>query len=110
MLWRDFPKERWQKKRWFNNRYRLMRDYLLELCPYCYWCGCKVVYFKRPEVPLGTKEERLPDNFAIIDHLKSRYFRKKGEECEKVLACNACNNRRSHEEQYLNEDYKKSHF
>lgn len=57
--------------------------------PYCYWCGIRVVHHKL------NPHQRMPDNFATIDHLISKYYGKRpnvyGKEKTLVLACNKCN-------------------
>lgn len=66
----------------------------------CFWCGEKVFDY------IHTAGETTPPNAATVDHLKSRFFRNKGEVVTKVLACEKCNQRRSHEE---NKKYTKIH-
>jgi hypothetical protein len=51
----------------------------------CFWCECPVIRH------IGANE---PNNMATIDHMISRYFRKKGDEVLKVLACRRCNLKR----------------
>lgn len=54
----------------------------------CFWCDVEVTDFISPGV-------RPPFNTATIDHVVSRYFRKKGDDVLKVLACNRCNQARA---------------
>ena len=84
-----------------RNAIRIAR--LMKVSPHCHWCGILVIYYK-PEF-----KERVPHNFATIDHLHSRFqmekrleawreSMKKRDGSHYVLACWACNQRRSSEE------------
>ena len=86
-----------------NNRIRTLK--LIGINPHCYWCGVKTLIMENP--PLI-----LPNNYATVDHLYSRRHKRIRKERELigkkrndgsniyyVLACNRCNQRRSHEEQ-----------
>ncbi len=53
----------------------------------CFWCGVEVVDTKLD----GGKQ---PHYAATVDHLKSRFFRKLGEDVLKVLSCYRCNAKR----------------
>lgn len=81
-----------------NNRNKVLREYLMADDSHCYWCGIEVIYFVPQPQPY---KRHLPHNFATIDHKISRFFRKKGEVVEKVLACQKCNHERQRKEQYL---------
>lgn len=64
--------------------------------PHCHWCG---VLTELTNCPKG----QVPNNAATIDHLYSkldprRWVRRKPGQIKKVLACYACNQRRSIEE------------
>jgi len=72
--------------------YRPLKLALIKEFKKCYWCGVEVIDFIRK---LG---ERTPYNAATVDHLVSRYFRKKGEVVIKVLACDRCNQKRANKE------------
>lgn len=60
----------------------------------CFWCDIVVEDYgdREEQQKLGIRD---PDDMATIDHVKSKYFRKKGEAVEKVLACNKCNQKRA---------------
>lgn len=60
--------------------------------PRCYWCNIEVFVHER--IP-GVDD---PKDTATIDHVISRYHRKKGQETPKTLACYGCNQRRAREE------------
>lgn len=79
-----------------NNGYGPLKIYLMEKYGVCYWCDRKVFYYG-PRQPGVT----YPDDEATIDHIISRFHRKKGDVVPKVLACAKCNTRRSVEEQNL---------
>jgi len=86
----------------FPVKNRRLRN-LLKQGDRCLWCNCKVVYF----VP--KRHEKLPDNFATIDHLndkiggKSRNVGLPSKKIGKrhiwcvttVLACKKCNEDRA---------------
>jgi len=64
--------------------------------PHCHWCG------KQTQVT-NCPNGKIPPDAATIDHLYSKYdprrwVRRKHGERHKVLACYACNQRRSIEE------------
>lgn len=65
------------------------RKRLMDKDPHCYWCGIEVIYY-----PL-KKHERMPENYATLDHLKSKYNGKRPDVHMKqktlVLACSKCN-------------------
>ena len=65
--------------------------YLIKRFGVCYHCGVTVVYRERVK---GYKQR---GNDATIDHLISRYSRKKGQKVPKVLACYECNQKRGNE-------------
>jgi hypothetical protein len=74
-----------------NNNRQLKLALLKDICV-CYWCG---VECRNHEHKDGVSP---PDDAATIDHLVSRFHRKRGEIVPKVLACYKCNNRRCREE------------
>lgn len=53
----------------------------------CFWCDEEVFDLKLD----GGKP---PFNMATIDHVRSRYFREKGDDVLKVLSCFRCNAKR----------------
>ncbi len=69
---------------------RQQKEVLFAQNPFCHWC-------KRLTVIYGDNllYKPHPKDLATLDHLISRYHRKKGEKVGKVLACNECNNKRS---------------
>lgn len=82
-----------------NTRYfRKRREILMAQDPHCYWCGVEVIYFRIEQIPRG---EKLPHNFATIDHLIDRYDAEARHEAWKnkqpntVLACYSCNHKRA---------------
>lgn len=80
-----------------NSRYmRKRRARLMEKDPHCHWCGVKVIYY-----PL-KKGETMPNNFATLDHLVSRYYKPRFDPKMKqktmVLACFKCNMKRCEED------------
>lgn len=88
-----------------HNRKILLRDLrirLMEQHPFCYWCKQQV--YEHPDTKRNlNKGERYPDNMATIDHLYSRFNPEKRYQVykdheDKVLACYACNTKRSEEE------------
>ena len=79
---------------WKKNR----RNNLMAKDPHCHWCGIEVIYRKL------TFGEKMPDNFATIDHLFSRLSPQRGQKQHPtqeitVLACNKCNFIRGKEEE-----------
>lgn len=62
-----------------------LRRALLRDIRVCYWCGIECKEYT------VQKGEKYPDDMATIDHLVSRFHRKRGEVVPKVLACNRCN-------------------
>jgi len=86
----------------YPDKNRRLRN-LLKQDPHCLWCGCEVEYF------IPKKFERLPDNFATIDHLNDKILeRKRPEPIKKingrtifcittVLSCKKCNEERANE-------------
>ena len=69
--------------------------------PICFWCECVVVKY-----PLKNRES-LPDNYATVDHLYSRWNPLRqtlGEPGEKrlVLSCHKCNWTRGEKERIIN--------
>ena len=76
------------------------RQILLNEHPFCCYCGVKVVYFKI------KRFQRTPDNFATVEHLRSKYQESRkepnlGNEQRIVLACNKCNNEKGSTETSL---------
>lgn len=80
-----------------NKRLKRRRLTLFKKWPYCHWCARKLIITKQAG-------GRLPENFATIDHLRSRLDPNRRarlarpQEERTVLACPACNNQRSKEE------------
>lgn len=75
---------------------RAFKVHLWEKNPHCHWCG---ELTELTNCPNG----QVPPNAATIDHLYSkldlrRWVKRKPGEVKKVLACYACNQRRSIEE------------
>lgn len=75
---------------------RAFKLHLWEKNPHCHWCGELTELTNCPD-------GKIPNNAATIDHLYSRYdvrrwVKRKPGEVKKVLACYACNQRRSIEE------------
>lgn len=66
----------------------------------CFWCGVEVIHLKCD----GGKQ---PFYSASVDHVVSRYFRKKGDNVLKVLSCYRCNAKRADIE---NKKYSKNHI
>lgn len=73
--------------------YRDVRLALLEKYGTCYWCNRTVKDYPK------TNGQRSKDDLATIDHIVSRFFRKKGEKVPKVLACYKCNSKRAKNEE-----------
>lgn len=84
--------DRLNRKYAYKRSNREFKLALLAAFKTCYWCGieCK-------DHPHEDGTNAKPD-LATIDHTVSRFYRKKGEQVLKVLACYACNQRRSKEE------------
>lgn len=76
-----------------NNNRRLKFE-LMKVHPFCYWCSTPVKVYDN--IPIGQTH---PFDEATIDHMKSRFFRKRGEKVPKVLACSKCNNKRAVQEE-----------
>lgn len=76
--------------------YRKMKLELMENDPHCYYCKIEVVDYG--QIP---PRERQPEDMATVDHLVSKFYRKSGQVVPKVLACQACNNKRAKEEQKI---------
>lgn len=73
--------------------YKELRVVLIKKFRFCFWCGCTVrEYNHHPHAP--QKKDQ-----ATIDHLKTRFERKKGDIVEKVLACNQCNQKRAKQDE-----------
>jgi hypothetical protein len=74
----------------------VVRNQLLEKDPHCHWCRVRVW------INITERGERVPDDHATIDHIKSRWVAESTEEyvamSNLVLACTACNSRRNLEE------------
>lgn len=90
------PEQLKQRNRTRNEYYKHRRQVLLAQKPYCHWCGRKVLYYKL------KFRERMPKDFATIDHLTSRFHGPRpnvyGRRQTLVLACHECNQRRCEEE------------
>lgn len=80
---------------WSGNRNKKLKEFLFKKHPYCYWCKRKLI------IHVHEDHKATPPNAATIDHLVSRFIRKKGEVVDKVLACNECNEKRAHEEELI---------
>lgn len=74
------------------------RERLLEKDPHCHWCNIEVIFFSL------KKHQVTPDNYATIDHLNTRYYKRRRQQFSSgqvqtcVLACNKCNWERNEEE------------
>ncbi len=75
-----------------------LRSNLFKEHPFCFWCGVLVIQY------IVEPGHRPEDNMATLDHIKSRFFRKKGEKVEKVLACYRCNQKRAQKENKENKE------
>lgn len=77
-----------------RKRRRLLR--LWQADNKCHWCRVETVLF------LLGRYQKMPDNYATIDHLKSRFDPERqvnpSYEERTVLACNKCNFKRNLEE------------
>ena len=83
-----------------SNRNRELKLQYLAMGLKCFWCDKVVKDYGNTEA-IRKAGLKIPEDMATIDHMVSRYFRKKGEKVQKVLACDPCNNRRSHEEELI---------
>lgn len=79
-----------------NNRRRDLKRLMLAEFGVCYWCDTPVKDYGM--MPPGV---RYPHDTATIDHVMSKYLRKKHQWSLKVLACEECNTRRSIEDTRL---------
>lgn len=77
---------------WDNNRRRSLKLALMREFKVCFWCGIEVKDYG------DLTHKKSPPDLATVDHMVSKFFRSKGEGVLKVLACAACNTRRSAEE------------
>src|SRR3990167_1644132 len=72
-----------------NKRRRRQRQRLFEQSPFCVYCDVPLILY-----PLA-KHERAPDNYATLDHVRSRLHPERTApaygETRHVLACNKCN-------------------
>lgn len=75
--------------------YRILRLVLIEKYGICYWCSILVKEYPNLVFLKLKQGGAIPDDFATIDHLVARPFRKLGEVVGKVLACHKCNTKRS---------------
>src|SRR5437762_2332527 len=84
-----------------RNARRIIR--LMEADPHCHWCGVEVIYYT------PAWNERVPLNFATIDHFFSRFTMQKRLEAWResmkrrdgshyTLACWECNQKRAVDE------------
>ncbi len=78
---------------WYKPKSRYLKLELLAEFKYCFWCGIPVRDFVIPD------GERAPSDMATLDHVVSRFTRKKGDWVLKVLSCEHCNSDRSFIEQ-----------
>lgn len=78
-----------------RDSYALRRLNLMKKSPFCHWCGRRLVYFKT------EGGQKLPDNFATIDHINSRLIHTGGRPWmgERVLSCPRCNQDRARQEE-----------
>lgn len=91
------------KKKWQGawERKKSRAKYLRQTIKRCFYCKCDLVYY-----PLANKE-RVPDNYATIEHLNSRLQYPNGrpnvygQSKTLVVACSKCNNERSTKETAL---------
>jgi len=77
------------------NSNKRRKENLFREDPHCYWCGIEVINY-----PLADGE-RMPDNFATLDHLDTRLSGNRGvikNQTRTVLACSKCNFDRGVEE------------
>lgn len=75
-------------------RLKRRRNKLFAEDPHCHWCTVELVYYNPGELKKG---ESLPDNFATIDHLNTRFDLTRWENHDQpqtVLACYKCNKER----------------
>lgn len=75
----------------FGNKpeFKLKNLLMKEFNGKCFWCDIKL-----DDYPYSGGFE--PSNMATIDHLISRYYRKKGDDVLKVLCCYSCNSLKAH--------------
>jgi hypothetical protein len=70
---------------------------LMKIDPHCYYCGIGLIWYKT------TGNEKLPHNFATIEHLYDKYEPEKRREFHKkcqsqtVISCFRCNQKRGEE-------------
>ena len=75
-----------------TNKKRLLN--LLKRTQVCYWCGCQVIKYRL------KKHEKVPNNFATLDHLHHRLHPERGQHPNTettVLSCFECNRKRNEE-------------
>lgn len=92
-------KDIYERTRYKKSPRRALKLALLEEFKVCFHCGI-------PVKDCGRTEDgcRPPADEATVDHLVSRFYRKKGDIVLKVLSCNKCNQERTKEEsRYLND-------
>lgn len=63
----------------------------------CFWCDRAVRDYRRN----FRRGERVPRDLASVDHLVSRFHRRRGDVVLKVLSCSPCNTKRGKAEDRL---------
>ena len=73
-----------------NRRFNLMKQH-----PFCHWCSRELIYFKT------EGGQKLPENFATIDHIYSRLMHPEGRPVrgKRILSCPKCNEDRGRREE-----------
>jgi hypothetical protein len=81
-----------------GNRWKRRRANLMATDPHCYWCRKEVIYYDL------KSHEKMPHNFATIEHLYDKYSperriiaRLNPAKPVTVLACHECNQDRGDE-------------
>ena len=90
----EYPVKNWKQYNQENyGSYKQLKLLLLKEIGVCFWCKITVKDY--------PYEDGVPDkpDMATVDHIQSRFERKKGEVVEKVLACYKCNQRRAKEDE-----------
>ena len=95
-----YPFKEWGFRNGHHTNYSKLRQYLVEHFGVCYWCLKPVKIYKE------VCGNNAPWDNATVDHLESRFLRKKGDKVLKVLACRRCNEKRGKQDE---KNYLKSH-
>lgn len=74
-------------------RRRDLKLRLLKEFGFCFWCEREVFDYG------DLTFKHMPKDLATLDHIESRFFRKKGDRVVKVLSCYECNYRRGKAEE-----------